>query len=390
VKGEGRRAQDFAGFKQVMEIGPGIALAGVTGAGVINGRLVPREAGVFEVEVIGAVCMRIHERAAMTAEPGGVNAIEGVDAGGNVGLNIMKLADPKKVCGAASVEFIHGEGRDIAHLTGRCPERATDGLTEERRVIRRITAHGAKIFIHPALDHAVKGLLALGVLCKIVEAAPPPARTHVHGRLRIAARHMKGRALVKGHNQIGAQFLLNRHGRLWGEKVFLAIAIGREHNALLRNFELGAHVTAGATLDLIHHMTMAETKDLKPPRIREHRPIPGHEVVEPAHLAHKVSARLKHQMIGVGENDGRACTLQLIRAEPLERRFGSTKNERRRLDGPVRCFKPPDPRMALCALVNHLKGKILIKAHGLNSKPSRHTFFFRKQRHRRWQRLSRR
>jgi hypothetical protein len=58
--------------------------------------------------------------------------------------------------------------------------------------------------------------------------------------------------------------------------------------------------------------SFAREKDLKPAAVRQDRAFPAHEPMQPAELAHQLTARTEIQMIGIAENDLRADFAQML------------------------------------------------------------------------------
>ncbi len=58
---------------------------------------------------------------------------------------------------------------------------------------------------------------------------------------------------------------------------------------------------------------VSKAKDLKAAAIGQYRPVPVHKRVQSAERSNQFRARPQHQVIGIGENDLRACRAQFLR-----------------------------------------------------------------------------
>ena len=78
-------------------------------------------------------------------------------------------------------------------------------------------------------------------------------------------------------------------------------------------------------------------------RIREYRPVPTHELVQPAEFAHHVEARPHEKVIRIAEDDLGAQLAQFSRADGLDGTLGAHGHERGRLDDAMGGGEPAAP-----------------------------------------------
>ena len=109
--------------------------------------------------------------------------------------------------------------------------------------------------------------------------------------------------------------MLHLHGPLRRQQYVIAVDRGLETHAFFREL---AHV--------------CQREDLEATRIRQDRPVPVHEFVQPAVLSNDSRARSQQQMKGIAENDFCAVSSNLLRRHALHRAVGSDGHERRRPD----------------------------------------------------------
>ena len=81
---------------------------------------------------------------------------------------------------------------------------------------------------------------------------------------------------------------------------------------------------------------LREAEDLEAAGVGQDRPVPGHEAMEPAHLAHQLMAGAQEEMVGVGQHDLGARGEEVRGGQALDRALGRHRHEGRRVDRPVR------------------------------------------------------
>ena len=94
-----------------------------------------------------------------------------------------------------------------------------------------------------------------------------------------------------------------------------AVEMAREGHALLGHL---------GQLGEAHHLIAAA--------VGQDRPLPAHELVQPAEPRHPLGAGAEHQMIGVAEDDVGAGRAHALRLHRLDRRGGADRHEGRRAD----------------------------------------------------------
>jgi hypothetical protein len=160
-----------------------------------------------------------------------------------------------------------------------------------------------------------------------------PARGAFHGGLDLGTRQGAGRALVEGHDDIGAELRLDVHRQLGREDV---------PRAVVHRGELHAVVT--------HDAGALEAEHLKAAGVGQDRPVPAHEAVQAAVRGDELGAGTEIQVIRIGENDPGAELGELARRHRLDRRLGAYGHETGRLYLAVRRRQARDPRSPVARL----------------------------------------
>ena len=83
------------------------------------------------------------------------------------------------------------------------------------------------------------------------------------------------------------------------------------------------------------HAARGEAHDLESSRVREDRPLPADERMEPARGADRLFPRADHQVIRVGQNRPAVPLLQPVELDSSHRAAGPHRQEARRLDHAV-------------------------------------------------------
>ena len=105
-------------------------------------------------------------------------------------------------------------------------------------------------------------------------------------------------ALVKGHGNRRAKVCLNLHALLRSHKDTMAVEVGVEGHALLRNMA-----------------QLGQTEHLKAAAVGQDGAVPLGKLVQTAHLSHEFVARAQVQMIGVAQHDLCADVLEVQRRQ---------------------------------------------------------------------------
>ena len=109
-------------------------------------------------------------------------------------------------------------------------------------------------------------------------------------------------AFVESHDDICAEVLLDRNRLLGCEAMRGAVNVTLEGDAVVVNF-------AG----------LRKREDLKTARVGEHGPLPLHELVQAAHVAHEFVAGAQVEMIGVAQYERSIDILEMFGREGLDR-----------------------------------------------------------------------
>ena len=81
---------------------------------------------------------------------------------------------------------------------------------------------------------------------------------------------------------------------------------------------------------------VAKAEDLEAAAVGQDGSIPAHERMQAAELLDQLRARPQHQVIGVGEDDLRACLAQFFRRDAFDGGLRADGHEDGRRDGAVR------------------------------------------------------
>ena len=149
-------------------------------------------------------------------------------------------------------------------------------------------------------------------------------------KLRVVERSLRlerGRTVVEGHHDVGADGVLHRNRSLGREQELGTVDERAELNAVLA--DLGAHIAARFT-------SSAHRPCLETARVGEDRLGPAHELVAAAEVGDALGSGAKHQVVSVVQNDLRAGRLDLIGRETLHGCGGCHRHERGRVETAVR------------------------------------------------------
>ena len=137
--------------------------------------------------------------------------------------------------------------------------------------------------------------------------------------LQVGPVGLRGRTLVERHDDVRPQGLLDLHRALGGEEPAAPVEVRLEARALLGDLSV-----------------LGEAVDLESAGVREQRPVPGHEPVQPSERANELLPRAEHQVVGVREDDLRAQRLEIVLPHRLDRRLRAHRHEERGLHRAVR------------------------------------------------------
>ena len=95
-------------------------------------------------------------------------------------------------------------------------------------------------------------------------------------------------------------------------------------------------VRAEAYAFFFHLAQLAQAEDLETAGVGEQGPVPAHELVQPAQLAHQLVPRPKVQVIGISQNDLRAQVFQDVLRDRFDSSGRADRHECRRFHAAVR------------------------------------------------------
>jgi hypothetical protein len=128
-------------------------------------------------------------------------------------------------------------------------------------------------------------------------------------------RRRRRHGLVERDGHVRSKRLLHPDCVLRGEPVERPVEVAAERHPIV-----------------VDHPQVAERHDLEATGIGEDRPIPGHELVQPAEPRDPLVTGAQVEVIGVGQDDRRAGSLEVIRVQRLDRRVRADRHELRRVD----------------------------------------------------------
>ena len=171
-------------------------------------------------------------------------------------------------------------------------------------------------------------------------AGAEDARTH--GERRDApGRDVEGGELVQWDDDVRPELLLGQNRALGREVDELAVPVGSEDHAPLRDLEFARLVPLGRVLSvqLVRHGVVREGEDLETARVRDQGLVPVHEFVEAAGLGDDLGPGLQQEVVAVAEHEllpavARRAGVEVRRqvVHVLERRIGRDRDVSRRVD----------------------------------------------------------
>ena len=198
-----------------------------------------------------------------------------------------------------------------------------EGIPVETDLPQRRRAPFPQVGIHPPLDDAEErlSLPAMGIL-----APSRPAGRHLHGSGHIPVfRRIRG-TVIKTHDDVGAQGLLDGDGTLRGDDVIGAVIGGTESDPLFRYLP-----------------ELPQAVDLETATVGQKRPIPVHEPVQAPKPLHQLMTGPDEEVIGVGQDDLGPHLPQFLRGHRLDGAAGSHRHEDRGLDPAAPCCQRAAP-----------------------------------------------
>eukprot|EP00187_Rhodella_violacea_P007535 CAMPEP_0174907946 /NCGR_PEP_ID=MMETSP0167-20121228/62741_1 /TAXON_ID=38298 /ORGANISM="Rhodella maculata, Strain CCMP736" /LENGTH=424 /DNA_ID=CAMNT_0016151543 /DNA_START=353 /DNA_END=1624 /DNA_ORIENTATION=+ len=258
----------------------------------------------------------------------GIHAIKHIDTQRDADNEIHRIshahAIPRLILGELVGTDVHDAPKHVLFLaTGE----AADGVTGEVAADEFADAVFAELDVEAALDDAEEVLGGFAGVGGV--AAVDPAEGAVHGGLDAGAGGGGGNDVVEGHDDVGADLVLDLDGFFRGEEDFGAVDDGLEADAFLGHL---GEINQG------HHLEAA--------RVGEHGAVPLHEVVNAAELLQHVAARPQREVVRVREADLGVRVAELRGVQPLHGRLGADGHEDGGDRGVVREVDCRGPRLA--------------------------------------------
>jgi hypothetical protein len=226
------------------------------------------------------------------------------------------VAHPHEVAGALLGEEGGGELHHGEHLLLRLPHgQAPDGVPRQIKAEGLQGGKPPELWVRPPLGDAEKGLVGPGLG---LQAPFQPAQGSFQGGLKVLPGGGVGRALVKGHDEVRPQGLLDGDAPLGGKLHQVPVEVALEDHAPLVN---------AAQVAQAHH--------LEAPGVREPGALPAGEAVKSPKGPHPFGPRAQEEVVGVGQEDLAPDFLQVPGEEALDRALGAHGHEEGGFHGPV-------------------------------------------------------
>ena len=194
---------------------------------------------------------------------------------------------------------------DVVHLFrsfAHC--KAANGVTGQIQVGNPLHVVNTDIGVGAALVDAPEHLLGIDGIRQGIEpgvfrlAAHQPAVGSVYTFLDIVPGRGIFDALVKGHADIAAQIGLNLHTFFRSHENLPSINVGGKVHAFFLDFPQGG-----------------QAEHLESAGVRQNRAVPGHKLMQAAHLMHHLVGGAQMQVVGVGQLHLAADVLQILGTE---------------------------------------------------------------------------
>ena len=315
------RPEHLLGQKQVAEIRAAEPAAGQAVATLLDRPRVDAVRGIAKFDI-----SFIRKTSCVAAIAGRHHAVEEIDPGGDGVEDVLRAADAHQVARPVLGQKVGRDGEGLADLVAPLADAdAADGVAVEIEGQQGLGALGAEVGVRPPLNDPEERLI--GAAC-----APPcsaPAQAIVRPTASAISSCEAGSA-----GQWSRHMATSAPSASW-------IAMARSG---VSSSSRPSRCERKVTPVVGHPVPVRQAEDLEPARIGQDRAVPAHERVQPAECRHHLLARPQGQMIGVGQQHPRPGGAELVGREPLDRRLGADRHERRGLDRPVPRLQQAEPR----------------------------------------------
>ena len=300
-KGSG---QQLLRHDQVTKVGTREGPAGIAIAGFVDRAFVAGEGGVHEVEPpIGG------EGRMMAGQTGRQDTIEDIDAAQHPVDQVFGSADTHQIARLVfGVEGLHYIQHGVHFGLGLPHRQPADGDAGGIEGGNEFSGSRPQVRVDAALDDSKQGLVGTRLR---LEAAFRPAMSAFHCHFAVAMV-VGVRAFVEGHDDVGAEVLLD------GDRLFGREAMGRTVDVALEGHAV-----------IVYLAGLGQGEDLIAARIGEHGTRPLHELVQAAHVPDEFIAGTQVEVIGVGQHQRGIDALEVLGREGLDGGLGANRCEDR-------------------------------------------------------------
>ncbi len=303
VQGSQLRPQQFIDPEKVVEVGPGVLLAGGRSLRVrIDSREVIPPARVLNVD--DALTGVDH---AVAGVPTGQNTVKHIDPPTDAFNDVGWCSYSHQVAGFAFGEYVATELADAVHVFGWLSHgEAADSIARLVLTGNEFGRLGPQVIKAAALNDREKCLRMPILRCRIgheFHAALQPPVGEVHAVFSILAGAGVGGAFIECHHDVCSDATLNPEAALRTEQVFTAINVAGKGGAFFRDLA-----------------AMRKAEYLIAATVRQDGPLPVHEPVETTGGFHRLHPRPQVEMVGIAQDDlGFYLLLQLGLVDALYR-----------------------------------------------------------------------
>ena len=280
----------------------------------LDGLVVQTERRVFQIDrALRGKCR------AVSRDPRREHTVEHVDAARDHLDHLRRRAETHRV----TRTILREKGRGVFHRGHHLGLRLSDGDAADR------------VSIETDLHERLRTLATEVCECRALHDAEfHPRRRHLLAPARPAQRALPAlrgvivfarirRAFVEQHADVRAERRLDFHRGLRPDETRRSVEMTLKMHAFLRDLA-----------------QLREAENLEAARVREDRPIPRHEAMQPAEMPDDLDAGPDEKMVGISENDLRAELPQFLRRHGLHRGLRPDRHEDRRLNDAMRGRDP--------------------------------------------------